>query len=622
MTRSTRIRRSSRGASGIEYVIALVLVCMTVIVGYRAFGKRVRCRMGLATSAMALDGSKGESCDDDDGALAQNGPSGNGGNSNGPAGPSVSVECEPCKVKGPNGEPGCFVAGTSVMTEAGPRPIETIAVGTTVLTRDQLGGELEWRPVLRTFVHDVHAPLVRLTVATAEGVEDTLVATANHPLQSDERGWVAAGELVPGRDHLLDADGERLAVLDGETLSSNERVYNFEVEEAHTYYVGRLRVWAHNDCTKLQPPSADTNTGPTVLPPTPGPTPSTTTTPPPSTTPTTTPTPSTTTTPPPPPSSSTGTTGTNGSNHQYPPAPATTGGGSGGNGPGGSGSAGSGGSGGGKSSPSQTAEKYTGLGQNGIDVLNGGFDAANKGGNVVGQSSSITQAIGGGLGLANQGLGLYNRPKPNPLNPGNPPPPIDKWGLAGDGIANGADVVGGISGAVGGFTGNSQASTIGSWASSVGNGVSSLNGFRQAWNSWNDGERREFIKYLIGATADGFGSAQNAMQALGLAGTTQSNLQITSGVLAIIAAGLEPDGVLATWFNNGMNAWRGNQPPPPPPPTPNPVGPPPISLTPPDSPPPAQLGPPDPNHLQPPPVNNDPGNTPRPPPTIIITPPN
>lgn len=247
--------RRSRGSSGVEYVIAMVFVAITAIVGYRAFGKQVRCRMGIATTALDLDGKEVNACDDGT-TVAQNGPSGNGsGDGNGPAGPTATINCNACKVKNPDGTPGCFVAGTPIMTEDGLRPIETITTGTVVLTRDQFGGEQEWRPVLRTVVHQVHA-LVRLTIVDGAGVTDTLVATPDHPLQSLERGWVVAAELVPGRDHLLDAAGEQLDLVDGESLAADVPVYNFAVEGTHTYFVGLLAVWAHNSdpCTGTSTP--------------------------------------------------------------------------------------------------------------------------------------------------------------------------------------------------------------------------------------------------------------------------------------------------------------------------------------------------------------------------------
>ena len=152
------------------------------------------------------------------------------------------------------------------MTEDGPRAIETILAGTVVLTRDQLGGELQWRPVLRTVTHRVRA-LVQLTVARRDGERDTLMATPDHPLQSLERGWVVAGELVPGRDHLLDAAGEQLDLVDGESLAADVPVYNFEVEGTHTYFVGRLETWAHNSgnpCLGNATPGLGDDSVPTV----------------------------------------------------------------------------------------------------------------------------------------------------------------------------------------------------------------------------------------------------------------------------------------------------------------------------------------------------------------------
>lgn len=73
----------------------------------------------------------------------------------------------------------CFVAGTSVWTRAGHRPIETIRVGDEVMTRRG------WRKVVKTGSHEAE-------VISRFG----LTGTPEHPIWTKNRGWVALDELT------------------------------------------------------------------------------------------------------------------------------------------------------------------------------------------------------------------------------------------------------------------------------------------------------------------------------------------------------------------------------------------------------------------------------------------
>jgi len=73
-----------------------------------------------------------------------------------------------------------------------------------------------------------------------------------HPFWVAGKGWVAAKELAKG-DRLITPD-EKVAVV-GEARVEAVRgppvaVYNLEVENTHTYFVGRSGVWVHNACNQ------------------------------------------------------------------------------------------------------------------------------------------------------------------------------------------------------------------------------------------------------------------------------------------------------------------------------------------------------------------------------------
>lgn len=63
------------------------------------------------------------------------------------------------------------------------------------------------------------------------------------------KGWVAAKELVVGdKLKLLDGGEAFVDVIATEQFEEPVKVYNFEVEEFHTYFVGAAAVLVHNMC--------------------------------------------------------------------------------------------------------------------------------------------------------------------------------------------------------------------------------------------------------------------------------------------------------------------------------------------------------------------------------------
>ncbi len=96
--------------------------------------------------------------------------------------------------------------------------------------------------VTRTFITP-NMPVVDLRLR--ETPDDFIRATPGHRFWTADRGWVAAEALAPGEE-LSDATGMPVHV---EALTADvaaETVFNFEVEETHTYFVGAARVWVHN----------------------------------------------------------------------------------------------------------------------------------------------------------------------------------------------------------------------------------------------------------------------------------------------------------------------------------------------------------------------------------------
>jgi hypothetical protein len=190
----------------------------------------------------------------------------------------------------------CFPRGTLVHTDKGLVPIEQIKVGDLVLSQPEMTGELEYKPVVKTVQReDKTIVAVSYVIDCEGGTSYRLYPTGNHPFWVFDEGWRRA-DLLDSGARLLLADGKTASVLsclpvyrtneesvgwfaknefndqvgfecnfgdcpsivrtavsrDDEIYFSDDpqfrlTVYNFEVEDNHTYYVGSAGVWVHND---------------------------------------------------------------------------------------------------------------------------------------------------------------------------------------------------------------------------------------------------------------------------------------------------------------------------------------------------------------------------------------
>ncbi len=135
----------------------------------------------------------------------------------------------------------CFTGDTLVAAENGQIRIDEIEVGDKVWAYDIFTGETELKEVLTVYVHEVDEIL---HLQTSCGDIDT---TTNHPFYVIERGWVAAGDLVEGDEiYLLDGSTAVITGSELEQLSETIKVYNLEVEDFNTYFVGDEAVLVHN----------------------------------------------------------------------------------------------------------------------------------------------------------------------------------------------------------------------------------------------------------------------------------------------------------------------------------------------------------------------------------------
>ena len=137
----------------------------------------------------------------------------------------------------------CFVAGTLISAAHGLKPIETIQSGEFVWAEDPETGERALKRVVRTFLNEKDE-LVHVQVNG-----ETITCTTEHPFYVRDKGWVAADELkISDRLELQNGANAFIEAVHHEKLAKPIQVYNFEVDDFHTYYVGPACVLVHNAC--------------------------------------------------------------------------------------------------------------------------------------------------------------------------------------------------------------------------------------------------------------------------------------------------------------------------------------------------------------------------------------
>ncbi|MBK9943325.1 MAG: hypothetical protein IPP13_17100 [Kouleothrix sp.] len=132
-----------------------------------------------------------------------------------------------------------FSADTLVATDGGEMPIGTLQVGDHVLAYNQAMGITGSYTVTAVLVHP-DPVLVQLTL-NGEQIE----TTPEHPFFTQERGWVAAGELRIG-EHVPRLHGPDGTVQAWQIVPHAQPMYNLTVVTAHTFFVGEEGWLVHN----------------------------------------------------------------------------------------------------------------------------------------------------------------------------------------------------------------------------------------------------------------------------------------------------------------------------------------------------------------------------------------
>ncbi|WP_262904377.1 Hint domain-containing protein [Chryseobacterium rhizoplanae] len=134
----------------------------------------------------------------------------------------------------------CFTEGTLVAVETGSKKIEDIKEGDLVWSYNEETGKKELKKVV-ALSRNTSSSLVKIAVNGTE-----ITCTPEHPFYVNGN-WVEAKDLTRGI-LLTTLDGKTSPVESIKFLDEKVKVYNFEVEGNHTYYVSEKGILVHNDC--------------------------------------------------------------------------------------------------------------------------------------------------------------------------------------------------------------------------------------------------------------------------------------------------------------------------------------------------------------------------------------
>ena len=133
-------------------------------------------------------------------------------------------------------------AGTKINTAGGLKNIEEIKTGDKVWSYNELTGETGLQEIVRTMVREIDHTIELYTE------EEFIETTAEHPFLTDN-SWKDATDLQTG-DKIRSRNEEDIEIKDVKFSYRPRKVYNFEVSNWHTYFVGALQWLVHNACLK------------------------------------------------------------------------------------------------------------------------------------------------------------------------------------------------------------------------------------------------------------------------------------------------------------------------------------------------------------------------------------
>lgn len=143
----------------------------------------------------------------------------------------------------------CFAAGTLVDTPTGLKPIETLRIGDSVISRDSSTGATMIRPIVDIApAHERHIWTITVSYTDEDGHwrDERYETTEDHPWRTENGRWVTSAALAQGQS-LARENGTAIVVSVVDTGTTN-LTYNLTIADFHTYFVGQAKTWVHNQC--------------------------------------------------------------------------------------------------------------------------------------------------------------------------------------------------------------------------------------------------------------------------------------------------------------------------------------------------------------------------------------
>ena len=135
----------------------------------------------------------------------------------------------------------CFIEGTLVFTATGNVPIEKVEVGDYVYSENVITGEKGLKKVISKFERTTRE------IVSIDINGEKLNTTPEHPVYVLDRGWVKAKDLcIHDKVKLANEQIDCITGIQHKKYKNDIIVYNFEVDDFHTYYVGEKSVLVHN----------------------------------------------------------------------------------------------------------------------------------------------------------------------------------------------------------------------------------------------------------------------------------------------------------------------------------------------------------------------------------------
>lgn len=145
---------------------------------------------------------------------------------------------------------GCFVGDTLIKSNTGLKRIDEIQAGDLVLAKSIDTGEITYKPAMYTY-KKYTKEFVKLKIGG-----EIIETTPGHPFCLSNGEWKNSRELEVG-DKVLNSSESYDIVEEIENIIYDEEIpiYNFTVDEFHTYYVSNNELLVHNQNN----PCADKN---------------------------------------------------------------------------------------------------------------------------------------------------------------------------------------------------------------------------------------------------------------------------------------------------------------------------------------------------------------------------